>query len=48
MTTTNTAMESEDDAKGLLIIGGTVKEIITTSEPQLVRERLGSLLQVKN
>ena len=48
MTTTNAETESEDDAKGLLVIGGTVKEIITTSEPKLVREHLGSLLQVKN
>ncbi|CEI29794.1 hypothetical protein [Propionibacterium freudenreichii] len=48
MTTTNAETESEDDAKGLLVIGGTVKEIITTSESKLVREHLGSLLQVKN
>lgn len=48
MTTTNTETDSEDDVKGLLVIGGTVKEIITTSEPKIVREHLGSLLQVKN
>lgn len=35
-------------AKGLFIVGGTVKEVITASEPQTVRDHLSSLLQVKN
>lgn len=48
MTTMNIETESENSATGLLVIGGTVKEIITTSEPTLIREHLGSLLQVKN
>lgn len=34
--------------KGLFIVGGTVKEIITTQEPTAVRDHLSSLLQVKN
>lgn len=48
MTTTNTETESEYGPNGLFVIGGTVKELITTSEPEFVREHLGSLLQVKN
>lgn len=49
MTADSTEKELEDvDAKGLLIVGGSVKEVITTSEPQAVREYLSSLLQVKN
>lgn len=35
-------------AKGLFIVGGTVKEVITDSEPQTVRDHLSSFLQVKN
>lgn len=38
MTTTNTETDSEDDTKGLLVIGGIVKEIITTSVPKIVRD----------
>ena len=38
----------EAGPKGLFIIGGIVKEVITTSEPKTVREHLSSLLQVKN
>lgn len=34
--------------KGLLVVGGTVKEVITRSESQGLREYLSSLLQVKN
>lgn len=48
MTTTSTDTELEEGPKGLLVVGGTVKEVITTSEPTAVREHLGSLLQVKN
>jgi len=49
VSTGSSAEESEATrASGLFIVGGTVKEVITTSEPQTVREYLGSLLQVKN
>lgn len=48
MTTAMAETVPEDGPKGLLVIGGTVKEVITTSEPKVVREHLGSLLQVKN
>lgn len=49
MATGSTEAElKEADPKGLFIVGGTVKEVITTSEPQTVREYLSSLLQVKN
>lgn len=49
MTTGSTAGELEEARpKGLFIVGGAVKEVITTSEPQTVREHLSSLLQVKN
>ncbi|MGO1312931.1 MAG: hypothetical protein ACTMKW_10310, partial [Brevibacterium aurantiacum] len=48
MTTAIAETVPEDGPKGLLVIGGTVKEVITTSEPKVVREHLGSLLQVKN
>jgi len=48
MTKDNVETEPEAGAKGLFIVGGTVKEVITTSEPQAVREHLSSLLQVKN
>ncbi|NHC43646.1 SIR2 family protein [Motilibacter aurantiacus] len=49
MTTDGTKGELQEAApKGLFIIGGTVKEVITTSEPKMVREHLSSLLQVKN
>jgi hypothetical protein len=34
--------------RGLFIVGGTVKEVITDSEAKIVREHLSSLLQVKN
>lgn len=34
--------------KGLFVVGGIVKEIITNAEPQVVRDHLSSLLQVKN
>ena len=46
MTTDGT--EKETGPKGLFIVGGIVKEVVTTSEPQTVREHLSSLLQVKN
>ena len=39
---------AEASAKGLFIVGGTVKEVIANSEPTSVREHLSSLLQVKN
>lgn len=39
---------SESAPKGLFIVGGMVKEVITNSEPQTLREHLSSLLQVKN
>lgn len=49
MTTDSTEAELEEvGPKGLLIVGGSVKEVITTSESQAVREHLSSLLQVKN
>lgn len=48
MTTTSTDTELEKESKGLFLVGGTVKEVITTLEPKAVREHLGSLLQVKN
>jgi hypothetical protein len=49
MTAGSTETELEDvGPTGLLIVGGTVKEVITSSESQGVREYLGSLLQVKN
>lgn len=49
MTASSTESEVEDvDPTGLLIVGGTVKEVITSSESQGVRDYLGSLLQVKN
>lgn len=38
----------EPGPKGLFILGGIVKEVITAPEPQAVREHLASLLQVKN
>lgn len=49
MTTATSEAELEERGlKGLFIVGGTVKEVITTPEPQAVREHLSSLLQVKN
>ena len=49
MTAGGTETELEDvGPKGLLVVGGTVKEVITSSESQGVREYLSSLLQVKN
>jgi len=48
MATTTTETEPEDGPKGLLVVGGVVKEVITGSEPKSAREHLGSLLQVKN
>lgn len=48
MTTDSAETQPEAGPKGLFIVGGTVKEVITTSEPQAVREHLSSLLQVKN
>jgi hypothetical protein len=38
----------EPGPKGLFIVGGIVKEVITTPDLQGVREHLSSLLQVKN
>lgn len=38
----------EAGPKGLFIVGGTVKEVISTSEAPIVRDHLSSLLQVKN
>lgn len=38
----------EPGPKGLFIVNGMVKEVITDPEPQAVREHLASLLQVKN
>ena len=46
--TEDSTEKEETGTRGLFIVGGTVKEIITTSEPQAVREHLSSLLQVKN
>lgn len=34
--------------KGLFLVGGVVKDIITSTDPQIIREHLSSLLQVKN
>lgn len=49
MATESTERELEEvGPKGLFIVGGTVKEVITASEPKNVREHLSSLLQVKN
>lgn len=49
MTTESTETElKEAGAKGLFIVGGTVKEVITNSEATAVRDHLSSLLQVKN
>lgn len=49
MATESTEPELDTTAqRGLFVVGGTVKEVITTSEPQCVREHLSSLLQVKN
>lgn len=47
---TESAGNASEEArtKGVFLVGGTVKEVITTSEPQAVREYLSSLLQVKN
>lgn len=42
------AAPRDDNPKGLLVVGGTVKEVITSSESVGVREYLSSLLQVKN
>lgn len=48
--TTDNADEAPEapGPKGLFIVGGMVKEVITIPEPQSVREHLSSLLQVKN
>lgn len=46
--TTDSTVEEEPRPRGIFIVGGTVKEIVTTSEPLIVREHLSSLLQVKN
>jgi hypothetical protein len=35
-------------AKGLFLVAGVVKDVITSTDGQIVREHLGSLLQVKN
>lgn len=48
MTTANVEPGSEECPRGLFVVGGTVQEVLTTSEPKSVREHLGSLLQVKN
>lgn len=40
--------QTEPSPNGLFIVGGTVKEVITESEPKTVREYLSSLLQVRN
>lgn len=49
MTTDSQEIESQEvGPKGLFIVGGTVKEVITTPEPTAVRDHLSSLLQVKN
>lgn len=49
MTIEHIDVESDEMApKGLFIVGGTVKEVITTPEPQAIRDYLSSLLQVKN
>ena len=39
---------SGEATKGLFLVGGVVKDLITSTNPQIVREHLGSLLQVKN
>ena len=44
----NDAEMAELGPKSIFIVGGVVKEVITTLEPQAVREHLSSLLQVKN
>jgi hypothetical protein len=38
----------EAAVRGLLLVGGTVKEVITSTEAEGVRDHLSSLLQVKN
>jgi len=38
----------ETGTKGLFLVGGTIKEVITSAEPSVVRDHLSSLLQVKN
>lgn len=43
-----TAGNNEQGMKGVFIVGGTVKEVITTSERSTVQAYLSSLLQVKN
>ncbi|MEP7763099.1 SIR2 family protein [Sanguibacter sp. 25GB23B1] len=49
MTSVPQKIESEEaSTKGLFLIGGTIKEVITTAEPSAVRDHLSSLLQVKN
>ncbi|MFS4491125.1 hypothetical protein [Dietzia kunjamensis] len=45
----NSETQLEDvGPKGLLVVGGTVKEVITSFESQGAREYLSTLLQVKN
>lgn len=48
MTTKSTGPDSQEEPRGLLVVGGIVKEVMTSSEPTALREYLGSLLQVKN
>lgn len=49
MTTDNHEEElKEADMKGIFVVGGTVKEVITASESSAVQAYLSSLLQVKN
>ncbi len=38
----------EAGPKGLFVVGGSVKEVITCSDASAVRDHLSSLLQVKN
>lgn len=44
----NVSSPVETEPKGLFLVGGLVKEVITSTEALVVREHLSSLLQVKN
>lgn len=49
MTEASQAPAREDsEPRGLFVVGGTIKEVITTAASTVVSDHLGSLLQVKN
>src|SRR5690348_13116301 len=49
MTETSQEVATQDvGPKGLFLVGGSITEVITSSEASAVRNHLGSLLQVKN